>query len=864
MAKSTVSNKLVIVESPAKARTIGKMLGPEYVIHASMGHVRDLPEHAFGVDIKNHFQPLYQINKDREKVIKQIQSAAKKADSIYLAPDPDREGEAIAWHLKEILQENTKAPFYRVTFHEITRSAIDRAFQNTGDIDLHRVDSQQARRILDRVVGYQISPLLWSQIEKGISAGRVQSVALRLVVEREREIQAFKTEEYWNFIVKIAPERLGKENSFESRLVRINGEKFAVNNATDAASVLDRIKHSDPFRVVAIKKQPKQRHAAPPFITSTMQQAASSTMGFAASRTMRIAQQLYEGIDIGSGGPVGLITYMRTDSVAVAKEAQSACRHFIAGEVGNDYVPPTPNIYRSKSNAQEAHEAIRPTDVFLTPEKARPFLDDPQYKLYSLVWRRFVASQMAPARQEQTTIESVSKTADGQSFTFRTTATVTTFPGFLKFYRIQDKEEDEEIPPVLAELKEGELCRLLEAGNEQKFTEPPPRFSEASLIRELELNGIGRPSTYATIVNTIQDREYVLKESGRLHPSDLGYRVNDFLVTTLPELFQVGFTAEMETELDQVEAGQLRWVDMLQHFYDKFSVWLNAAKAIGAPSTDKASALIRTLSGIAAWAPAEKRGKRTYDDHKFFTSVEEQFANDKQITAKQWQALLKMAINYRAQLPGLDALAAEHGFTDELNAHAEQQSEAKRREEENALDSTAAADYEKLFGVLSQVKWKAPEKNSRGRVYDDKKFFESLKKQAESGRRLSDRQMEALAKMAAKYKEQIPDFAALAPLLKINPAAVGGAGDAASPAAAGGPDSPAAVLLRQFDGFTAWAEPVKKGPRLYDDKNFFESLQKQHHDGRQLSDRQIAALKKIAAKYHRLPPAAPETPSSAE
>jgi len=862
VAKATVSNnKLVIVESPAKARTIGKMLGPEYIIHASMGHVRDLPEHAFGVDIKNNFQPQYQINKDREKVIKQIQAAAKKADSIYLAPDPDREGEAIAWHLREVISEVAKkTTFYRVTFHEITKAAINRAFQQTGEIDLHRVDSQQARRILDRVVGYQISPLLWSQIEKGISAGRVQSVALRLVVEREREIQAFKSEEFWNFSVTVAPERLGKDNSFESRLVRIDGEKFEITNGDDASQLLSKIKQAGQFRVAAIKKQPKQRNAAPPFITSTLQQAASSTMSFAASRTMRIAQQLYEGIDIGSGGPIGLITYMRTDSVAVAKEAQEACRHFIAGELGNDYVPAKPNVYRSKSSAQEAHEAIRPTDVYLTPDKARPFLDDPQYKLYSLIWRRFVASQMAPARQEQTTIETAARAANGQSFLFRTTATVTTFPGFLKFYRVADKEEDEEMPPVLAELKEGDLCCLLNAGNEQKFTEPPPRFSEASLIRELELNGIGRPSTYATIVNTIQERDYVLKESGRLYPSDLGFRVNDFLVATLPELFQVGFTAEMETELDQVESGQLKWTDMLQRFYDKFSVWLNAAKTIGAPSSEKVENLLEAMRSIKEWAPAEKRGKRTYDDHKFFNSLEEQFQEEKQISAKQWQALLKMAANYKTQITGLDSFASRGGFAEELQAVMVQQEDAKQREEESSADPDAAAVYEKIFGAMDKIQWKAPEKSSRGRIYDDKKFFTSLHQQAQSGRKLSDKQLQALGKMAAKYKDQIADFAAIAPLLSINPAAAPAAGDAEAgtetPAGAAAPaGSPeAAALLQKFEGFKAWAEPVKKGPRVYDDKSFFESLSKQHANGRQFSDKQMAALKKLAAKYHLTQP----------
>ena len=406
-----MGNKLVIVESPAKARTIGRMLGKDYVIMASMGHVRDLPEKSFGVDIQHGFQPQYEENSARGKNLRDLKNAAKSASEIYLASDPDREGEAIAWHLKEVLGKlNKKAVFHRVTFHEITRSAIERAFRQPGDINMDLVNSQQARRVLDRIVGYQVSPLLWTRIVRGVSAGRVQSVALRLVCEREREIQSFVPQEYWNFNAEFSADpESGTADSvdrkvFSARLSKIADEKFQVTNQTDADSLLAAVRSVENWSVSSIEKQPRRKYAAPPFITSTLQQAASSALGFSASQTMRIAQELYEGVDVGQHGPVGLITYMRTDSVEVSVEAQNACRSYVAQAYGAEYVPEKPNRYRSKSSAQEAHEAIRPTDVLLTPEKVKAFLDPRSFKLYALIWKRFVASQMSPARQERTTV----------------------------------------------------------------------------------------------------------------------------------------------------------------------------------------------------------------------------------------------------------------------------------------------------------------------------------------------------------------------------------------------------------------------------------------------------------------------------
>ncbi len=847
------ANSLVIVESPAKAKTISKMLGANYQILASMGHIRDLPEHKFGVDIKNNFAPEYVESKSRANVIKQLKSAAKKADHIYLAPDPDREGEAIAWHLREILKDHTKADFIRVTFHEITKTAIAKAFQNSGQVDIRRVDSQQARRILDRLVGYQISPLLWSQIEKGISAGRVQSVALRLVVEREREIQAFEPQEYWNFIVNLHPEQAPADKIIESKLAKINGNKLSIDNAEDAARALAAIKEAaTPFRVADLKSLPKRRNAPPPFITSTLQQAASSSLGFSASRTMRIAQDLYEGIELGAGGPVGMITYMRTDSVAIAREAQDACRHFVATNFGAAYVPEKPNFYKSKSSAQEAHEAIRPTDVTMTPDMARPFLDDAQYKLYSLIWRRFLASQMSQAQQQQTTAEIEITGSDRNIYMFRTTATVTTFPGFLAVYKIDengDEENDDATPEILGNLHPGDRCDIRNIRNEQKFTEPPPRFSEASLIRELESNGIGRPSTYATIVNTIQERLYVLKEQGRLHPSELGFKVNDFLVHTLPDLFQVGFTAEMETRLDEIEEGKLGWTDMLNDFYQEFIKWLQAAKNIGAPSEGKIEAMLKLLNLINKWNPAEKRGNRKYDDHKFFNSVEEQFHKEKTITAKQWQAILGLAVTYRAQLPALNETADLAGFSEELEEATAKVMELQQKLSDNAVTSDQEEEYKKLFGAFSDVKWDAPE-TRRGRTYDDQKLFESFKKQALGGKKLSDKQVAVIVKFAEKYRGQIPTFTDLAAILGISAQTAENSAEGATPATPSAPADPEITgIMNAMSQITNWNAPVSKGKRVYDDKSFFESLKKQFDDGRKLSPKQVFALKKMAGKY---------------
>lgn len=842
-------DKLVIVESPAKAKTIGKILGKDYIIKASYGHIRDLPERAFGVDIEHDFAPQYEESKTRGKNLSELKKTAKTVKEIYLAPDPDREGEAIAWHLHEVLKSsNKKAGFHRVAFHEITRSAITKAFQNPGELNMNLVDAQQARRVLDRIVGYMISPLLWSRIERGVSAGRVQSVALRLVCEREREIQAFVPKEYWNFLARFSQ---GENCEFSTRLAKIDGGKFEIGSKEDADKVLAAVRGASAWNIASIEKQPRKRYAPPPFITSTLQQAASSALGFSANSTMRIAQQLYEGIDTPAGH-IGLITYMRTDSVAIAAEAQNACRDFIHAHYGPDYVPAKPNFFKSKSNAQGAHEAIRPTDVTLTPESLKDTLDASQLKLYKLIWRRFLASQMAPADQLRTTVDVEGNGADFRLYTFRATATVTTFPGFLRAYNIEEEgaarseDDDTRDADALAQLREKAACALIDTLGEQKFTEPPPRFSEATLIKELESNGIGRPSTYATIVNTIQERAYVNKEKGKLIPTDLGFRINDYLVLSLPDLIQVGFTADMENQLDGVEEGKIQWTAMLKNFYGKFSEWLAAAKSAGAPEAGKAAAVLELLGKVKVWDAPEKNGKRVYDDRKFYTSVQAKAEKGTAVSSKQWEALLNLVVKYADQLRNVDDYAAKYHLESDIDSARERvenirkmREEIQQRREEAASNAPPQENVLAMFKAMANVPWNPPEKRG-ARVYDDKKFFDSLKEQVESGKVLSERQTAALAKMASRYAEAIPGYEELMKELGVT---------VEKPSEDGGSQTEADRILKALSEIKEWAAPEKKGRRVYDDREFYESLAKQRASGRVLSPKQSAALMKLAAKY---------------
>jgi len=565
MAKS-----LVVVESPAKAKTINKFLGKDFTVKASLGHIRDLPEKRLGVNIKDGFKPQYVTIKGKEKVIRELRRAAKSADKVYLAADPDREGEAICWHIKQALGKIDK-PIYRITFNEITGRAIREALKNPGDINLNLVNAQQARRVLDRLVGYQISPILWRNVRKGLSAGRVQSVALRLVCEREEEREKFQPQEYWVITAKLVGE---SGEPFTARLVAIGDRKAEIEGRgftigeEEARSIAEKLKGFT-FRVESIKRRVRRQTPPPPFITSNLQQEANRKFRFPARKTMMIAQQLYEGVELGGEGPIGLVTYIRTDSTRVADEAIAAVRKLIKRNYGSQYLPSKPNVYKSKKGAQDAHEAIRPTYLDRPPDSIKAHLSSDQYRLYNLIWRRFVASQMKPARLQLTT---VNISADG--YQLRASGSVILFDGFLRAYR---GEGDDKRKETLPELKEGERLELLEVKPEQFFTQPPPRYTEATLIKELEDKGIGRPSTYATIISTLLDRGYVVKEKGYLAPTEIGIMVNRLLIKSFPEIMNVGFTADMEDKLDRIEDGKADWVEVLREFYSSFRRYLDAA-----------------------------------------------------------------------------------------------------------------------------------------------------------------------------------------------------------------------------------------------------------------------------------------------
>jgi DNA topoisomerase-1 len=567
-----MAKNLVIVESPAKAKTIGKYLGKDFVVKASLGHVKDLPKKDLAVDVDNDFKPVYEVIEGKKKLIGELKSAAKKAQAVYLAADPDREGEAICYHLQEELQDGKKdgPRIYRVMFNEITKNAIQKAFEKPSTVNLHLVDAQQARRVLDRLVGYKISPLLWDKVRRGLSAGRVQTVALRLIVEREKEIQAFVSKEYWSIDVHLAAK---KPPQLTAHLAKINGENFEIPNAAAAQAIVDALEGAT-YTVQSVATREKRRNPVPPFITSTLQQEAARKLRFSVKRTMMLAQKLYEGVELSKEeGAVGLITYMRTDSTRVSNDALEEVRALIADRYGAAYRPEKPNFYKSKKDAQDAHEAIRPTSVLRTPESLAKYLAEDELKLYRLIWMRFVASQMTPAVFDQTTIDVTATGKDGKTYLFRATGSVPKFDGFLKVYeegKDQKDEEDEELKHKLPAVAEGEVLKFKSIVPEQHFTEPPPRFTEATLVKELEACGVGRPSTYASILSTIQDREYVKKEGGKFVPTELGMVVTDLLLESFNDLFDVSYTARMEAELDDIEEGKLDWRIAMSEFYERF------------------------------------------------------------------------------------------------------------------------------------------------------------------------------------------------------------------------------------------------------------------------------------------------------
>ena len=580
-----MAKNLVIVESPAKAKTINKYLGSDFQVKASMGHVRDLPKKKLGVDVKKGFAAEYEVLATRKKVLDELKAAAKDAPIVFLAADPDREGEAICWHLAEELGARARKKVKRVVFNEITKRAVEEAFKHPADLDDKKVDAQQARRILDRLVGYKVSPILWDKVRRGLSAGRVQSVALKLICDREREIRAFVAEEYWTVVAHLAA---GQPPEFPANLVKKDGKNIEIVNEEQAQAVRADLERAA-FRVAKVIARERKRNPVPPFITSKLQQEAFKKLRFSVKKTMQVAQRLYEGVELGSDGSVGLITYMRTDSVRVSADAIDAVRGRIANTYGEDYLPEKPNFYKSKKDAQDAHEAIRPTYLDRDPEAIKRYLGKDEYALYKLIWNRFVASQMRPALFDETVVD-----IEAGAYLLRAKGSTMKFRGFLAVYEESPEEKREEKPkaetapgaaeeaepdaaPALPPLAEGDALGLKKLDTDQHFTQPPPRFSEASLVKELEENGIGRPSTYASIISTIEAREYMEKREGKLYPTELGFVVIDLLVQHFQDIMSVEYTAAMEQELDEIEEGTDNLLNTLNQFWKKFEKDLKKA-----------------------------------------------------------------------------------------------------------------------------------------------------------------------------------------------------------------------------------------------------------------------------------------------
>jgi DNA topoisomerase-1 len=817
-----MNKNLVIVESPAKAKKINQFLGKDYSVMASVGHVRDLPQKKLGVDVEKDFMPEYVSTTRGKKVLKELKAEAKKCEKVFLAPDPDREGEAIAWHLFEALKKTVPAEnFYRVTYNEITKPAILAAFEDPDKIDMDRVNAQQARRVLDRLVGFQGSPVVRKQIRGAQSVGRVQTVALRLVVERENEIENFKPETYFTVGAEVRKQETPLD-PFMVKLARINGESVGIKErkllpgAVKTQEQLEGIQNelnNSALKVSDIFTKEVTRRARPPFITSTLQQSASGSLGFAPARTMGIAQKLYES---------GLITYMRTDSFNIAKSAQEECRTFIGENYGAQYLPEKPNAYRSKGAAQEAHEAIRPTDVSVEPGREGVKLEAAEQKLYRLIWERFVASQMVPARIARRTVEV--EAGSENTYLFRATASEITFPGYMKASGIEaaaDKPKEGEdnetakIPPLV----QGEGLDVIDWLTEQKETKPVARYTEASLIRALEENGVGRPSTYAAIMSKLDEREYVIKEKRSLIPTDLGKELVTLVLRTEEklkghnkvDLFEARFTADMETKLDNVEEGKIEWTDMMKEFYPSLQEWIEHAKETADPAL--VTKCFDALSNVSEWAPAVKSGRRTYDDQKTFEDLKAKVGEGELLSKRQGEMLHKMCCRYIKQVP-----------------------QALVQELELVEPEAVRGDTPRKLELLANVQFEEPRKVGK-RTYDDKKFVTSLGDQITMGKRLSDRQVAYLDTLLTKYSDQIENFEAIKTEFKL---------DEKEEVEA---DPSTAPVLALMESVTEWAEPTKRGKREFNDKTFYESLASQFKGKGALSDRQLAALKKMVARY---------------
>ena len=801
---------LVIVESPTKVKTITKFLPKDFVVEASVGHVRDLPKKKLGINVKENFDLEYEISKDKKSVISKIKELAKKADTIYLAPDPDREGEAIAWHIYEILKNVTKANFQRVTFNEITKSAVQKAFDNSGDIDYQRVDAQQTRRALDRLVGYKVSPILWKRGAK--SAGRVQTVALNLIVEREKKILEFQPEEYWivegDFSTKINPGQL------TLKLVQIDKKKIQIKNEKESKFHKVNLEKSH-FSISDIYTKTKVQQPPFPFITSTLQQTASSRLGFSPIKTMRIAQQLYEGVDI-NGETVGLITYMRTDSFNLSAESKLAAKEYISKEFGENYLGVPKKVKTSNKLAQEAHEAIRPSHVNLSPKSIEANLSSEQYRLYNLIWRRFLMSQMQAAKLNIHTIEIVNTPEEvSHQYLFRNSVSELAFEGYLVLEKESSLHKNNGID--FSSYKKSISCRLEKLDLEQKFTEPPPRFSEASLIKELEKNGVGRPSTYASIVKVIQDREYVNKNGSQLKPTPIGVDTSGYLSKSLAELFAVGFTAKMEQSLDEIEQGNQKFVAVIESFYKNLISWIENIKKIESHPLENFDKLIKHFTVAEtnldfSWEEPTKIGRRILDDKKFIDDLKNSIENKNLLSEKQWQYLLSLVVKYKKFFINYEELKNEFAINDVVQV------------DEKDLE---------LLTLLEQIKF---EEND---AFDEKSFVESLRAQIKI-KALSLKQSNVLKRITSKYRDQIANYEDIAQKHNLK-------------------EEVQSVLSEDLKKFLEkafslsnnieWKEPTKKGKFVYDDKKFFKSLSDQYSKKKTLSDKQINALKRTLKKY---------------
>ena len=813
-----MGKKLLIVESPAKAKTIGKYLGADFVVKSSVGHIRDLPKENGAIKIdeagagKWTFSPKYVVSEGKDKVVAELKSAVKASEEIYLASDPDREGEAIAWHLKEVLEPVAgKKPFRRVTYNEITMPAVLKAVAEPRDIDMPRVAAQQARRILDRLVGYKVSPLLWKQIScannRTLSAGRVQSVALRLLVERQREIDAFVPETY--FLMGVEAKKKTASSTFVAKLARFDGEKPDVRSKQTADTILLDLAGAE-LEVTDLKAQPKVRHALPPFTTSTLQQAASSVLGFSPGRTMSAAQKLYEQ---------GVITYMRTDSVNVSDLARDAAKAFITSTYGDAFYPEKPNFFKSKETAQGAHEAIRPTDVTLTPDKAK--LEASELKLYDLIWRRFLASQMADA---QTTVKTVSLEARKagllHNYLFTASATEIDFEGFLKVMKLSLKkktpggEEDDDTDEVAAlpKLDKGEFLDAVRWLADEKKTKGPTHYSEASLIKALEENGVGRPSTYAATIETLKARDYAKTEKKKLIPLERGILVCDWLVKKMDAFFSVGYTAEMEAELDKVEEHGVPMDEMLSAFYVKFRKALEGT--VEHVDTSKFDIVFDLLAQVKAWKEPKTVGKRVYDDKAFVESVRKQRDEGKPLSSRQLEFLVRMVTMYADQIPGAELKLKENGIGAGASMVAQKADEK--------LVTFCFETMDRIGGMMKNP------------------FLKSLRDQFDRGRGLSPKQFSILARAVGENASDLPDCEEVrGRLAEYVPG--GFAGAETDPAVPG--------LLALVKTITEWRAPATKGKKVYDDKGFVESLAEQFARRHSLSTRQVMALRRVAVVY---------------